>query len=34
MKRVKETFFREHPDWTKRDCISAARDFDGEDLCN
>ena len=32
MKRTKETYFREHPDWNVRQGVSGLRDFDGEDL--
>ena len=31
MKRVKETIFKEHPDWQKREGVSGLRNFDGED---
>lgn len=32
MKRTKETFFREHPEWQERQGVSGLREFDGEDL--
>ncbi|CAK57386.1 unnamed protein product (macronuclear) [Paramecium tetraurelia] len=32
MKRTKETFFREHPDWQYRQGVSGLKEFDGEDL--
>ncbi|KAM3138235.1 hypothetical protein pb186bvf_009714 [Paramecium bursaria] len=32
MKRTKESFFREHPEWEKRQGLSGLREFDGEDL--
>ncbi|CAD8212459.1 unnamed protein product [Paramecium octaurelia] len=32
MKRTKETFFRKHPDWQKRQGVSGLKEFDGEDV--
>ena len=31
MKRVKETIFKEHPEWQSRKGVSGLRNFDGED---
>lgn len=33
MKRVKESFFREHPLWNNTEGCSGAKEFEGEDLC-
>jgi len=33
MKRTKETFFREHPNYQQRQGVSGLKEFDGEDLC-
>jgi hypothetical protein len=33
MKRTRETIFREHPEWEKREGLSGLKEFDGEDLC-
>jgi len=32
MKRVKESFFREHPLWNNTEGCSGAKEFEGEDL--
>ena len=34
MKRTKEAYFRNHPEWETRQGVSGLRDFDGEDLSN
>jgi len=34
MKRVKESFFREHPLWNNTEGCSGAKEFEGEDLGN
>ena len=32
MKRTKEGYFREHPEWEKVEGISGVKELDGEDL--
>lgn len=34
MRRVKESYFREHPEWSATEGCSGAKEFEGEDLGN
>jgi len=34
MKRIKESYFRQHPDWDKTEGCSGLKEFEGEDLGN
>ena len=34
MKRVKESYYRQHPDWQNTAGISGIKELEGEDLCN
>jgi hypothetical protein len=33
MKRVKESYYREHPNWNDQEGLSGCKEFEGEDLC-